>query len=96
MHASNRQGEIVEILQTIARELQATKSHTGYDYKNALSPFAYQELSYKFKLIDRNKLGRQVLDQILTVDDRKRFENEMLHKTSFVSKLMSKLSKLKK
>ena len=96
MNASNRQGEIVEILQTIARELQATKSRTGYDYKNALSPFAYQELCYKFKQIDRNKLGRQVLDQILTVDDRKRFEQEMLHKTSFVSKLMSKLSRHKK
>ena len=96
MNASNRKGEIVEILQTIAHELQATKSRTGYDYKNALSPFAYQELCYKFKQIDRNKLGRQVLDQILTVDDRKRFEQEMLRKTSFVSKLISKLTKPKK
>ncbi|WP_295895187.1 glycosyltransferase [uncultured Bartonella sp.] len=96
MNGNSRQGEIVEILQIIARELQATKVRTGCDYKNALSPFAYQELCYKFQQINKHKLGRKVLDQILTADDRKRFEHEVLHKLSFVSKFLSKIYKPRK
>lgn len=88
-----KEGHIVQILLTIADDLVKTKKRTGNDYKAALSPFAFQELGYKFDNIDKSKLTRNVLDKLLVKEDRIRFETEKLPKTSFLTRLKNKLFK---
>lgn len=88
-----KEGHIVQILLTIADDLVKTKKRTGNDYKAALSPFAFQELGYKFDNIDKSKLTRNVLDKLLVKEDRIRFETEKLHRTSFLTRLKNKLFK---
>lgn len=93
MNARNKKGDIVEILLTIADELEKTKLMTGRDYKSAMSPFAYQELCYKFKNIDKEKLTNNVLDRILTKQDKKRFNKKLINKNSILSHFKSILFK---
>lgn len=88
-----KEGDIVQILLTIADDLIKTKKRTGHDYRAALSPFAFQELCYKFDNIDKSKLTRSVLDRLLVKEDRIRFETEKLPKTSFLTRLKNKLFK---
>lgn len=95
MSNREREGDIVEILLTIADDLIRTKGRTGRDYKDAMSPFAYQELGYKFNYIDKSKLTRGILDRLLVADDRKRFERDWLKNKSLLSQLKRKLFKRK-
>lgn len=95
MSSREREGDIVEILLTIADDLIKTKGRTGRDYQDVMSPFAYQELGYKFNYIDKSKLTRDILDRLLVTDDRKRFERDWLKKKSLLSQLKRKLFKRK-